>query len=109
MSPSPSFATWTPLTVLYISVTPSPTLALDCGRHKCEPTFFSFCHLTVSATCPRETLEAAWLRQMGYTHKKQPPKWSNETAVEYDVPIGSQGRDTCDSMELARPSFTGVP
>ena len=31
---------------------------------------------------------------MGYTHKKQSPKWSNESAVHYDVPIGSQGRRT---------------
>ena len=44
--------------------------------------------LPVSATCPRETLEAAWLGQMGYTHKRQMPKWTNETT---DVPIGSQG------------------
>ena len=49
----------------------------------------SLLNLPVSATCPRETLEAAWLGQMGYTHKRQLPKWTNETT---DVPIGSQGR-----------------
>lgn len=43
----------------------------------------------VTPTCLNEAVEGAWLKSLGFTYKKQPPNWMDDTDVNrHMIPVG---------------------
>lgn len=49
--------------------------------------------------CKKGTLESAWIKAMGFIHKKQSPRWSKEDILDYDIPVGSHIEFYCSDPE----------
>ncbi len=40
--------------------------------------------------CDRSVVEAAWLKDLGFTYKQQTPLWIDQDKLTYHTPVGSE-------------------
>jgi hypothetical protein len=61
-----------------------PTINIERSTRMCVPT-------GVAATCEKRIIDDQWLRELGYTFKRQDVLWANETDdLNLGTPIGAE-------------------